>query len=403
MEREPVFSEILRRFRTDRGLTQEQLASASDMSVAAIRDMEQGRRQRPRSESLARLAAALGLDPSQAGELARACQPGSPAPRSAGLPAEHAAGLRLRVFGPLAASRAGQADIQLGPPRQRALLGLLALNANDLVHRETIIDALWGDGPPGTATSLVQAYASRLRQLLAPQRARGRQTLLDAVGASYRLGVSEAELDLLAFRHLSERASRAAAGGDPLAAFELFEQALEVGRGIPLADVDLLRGHVAAAEVAAEQSAVVLHYATAAVSIGRHDKVLPHLRVMTRLEPLNERAHAYLMIVLAGLGQQAEALQVYRDLCQRLDSQLGVRPAAQLKDAHIRVLRQDVPAARLVMTPLRPFPFPAVSAATAAKPAREWSVHEKSAARRAAYPLPGVDSAFFRRSAPWFP
>lgn len=52
--------------------------------------------------------------------------------------------MRLRVLGPLEA-RAGGQRVGLGPPRQRAVLGLLAVSPAELVSRETIIDALWGE------------------------------------------------------------------------------------------------------------------------------------------------------------------------------------------------------------------------------------------------------------------
>jgi DNA-binding SARP family transcriptional activator/DNA-binding XRE family transcriptional regulator len=345
-----AFGQLMRRYRTERGLTQEQLAGAADMSLAAVRDLEQGRRQRPRRESLARLTAALQLAPAQASMFVRASLPAAPEILT-GLSANPWTGLRLQVFGPLAASHGGGLNVQLGPPRQRAVLGLLALTPNHLVHREMIIDALWGGDPPATATSLVQAYVSRLRRALLPECARRERTILDAVGASYRLAVTEDELDLLAFRQLSGSASRAAAAGDAMTAFTLYRRAMETCGGTLLADIDMLRGHLAETEVAAERSAVLLRYAVVAVSIGRHDQVLPHLRAMTRLEPLNEQAHAHLMIVLAGLGQQAAALHEYQELSERLDSQLGVRPGPQLADTYLRVLRQEIPPAQAVGIP----------------------------------------------------
>ncbi len=157
--------------------------------------------------------------------------------------------------------------------------------------------------------------------------------------------VNEDELDLLAFRRLIRQAVQASLAGDEAAACGLHEQAMALWRGDPLADIDLLRGHAALAEIEAERAAIVLKYAAAAISKGWHDRVLPHLRALTRWEPFNEQAHAYLMIALAGLGQQAAALQIYEDLRQRLDVELGVRPGRQLAEAHLRLLRQDVPAA----------------------------------------------------------
>jgi DNA-binding SARP family transcriptional activator len=75
-----------------------------------------------------------------------------------------------------------------------------------------------------------------------------------------------------------------------------------------------------------------------------YNRVLPHLRSLTLREPLHERAHALLMIALAGSGEQAAALTVFEDLRHRLDEQLGMRPCPELADVHQRVLRQQVTA-----------------------------------------------------------
>lgn len=349
------FSVQLRNRRKELQLTQQELADVAGMSVAAIRDLEQGRRLRPRPASVALLATALRLTPSGARELAEAslefrirrvtCPDDPGAVHSPGLTgpdSSPAPGLRIRLLGPLTASHAAGQDIRLGPPRQRAVLALLALSANNLVRREQIIDVLWDDEPPRTATDLVQAYISRLRRALAPaQAAKHSGALLTSVGASYRLAVNEDELDLLAFRRLIRQARLA---NDEAAAYAIREQALALWCGDPLADIDALQEHPVLADVRAERAAAVLAYAAAAISRGWHEQALPHLRALTRWEPLNEQAHAYLMIALAGLGQQAAALQVYEHMRRLLDTQLGVRPGKHLTDAHLQVLRQDIPA-----------------------------------------------------------
>lgn len=61
-------------------------------------------------------------------------------------------GLRLGVLGPLTASWDGT-SLYLGGPRQRVILGMLALHANTLVHRERIIDAVWAEQPPASAVN----------------------------------------------------------------------------------------------------------------------------------------------------------------------------------------------------------------------------------------------------------
>jgi DNA-binding SARP family transcriptional activator len=348
------FGVVLRAHRRAAGLTQQQLADLAEVSVGTLRDLEQGRTRHPRPGSAARLTAALGLDASQAEQLpqqarvqAARVQEGATAARHGQRVARPAAvdGVWVQVLGPLAAWRGG-APVALGAPKQRAALGLLALEPNALVHRETIIDAVWGADPPVTAVNLVQTHAARLRRALDPGRSpRDPGGLLASVGTGYRLQVTAGQLDLLGFEQLVGRAGAACSSGDAVAACDLYERALELWQGEPLADVDVLRGHPAVLGLGRRRTAVIAAYAQTAIKVGLQERVLPHLEALTRCEPLNEQAHAQLMLALAGSGQQAAALQLFEELRRRLDDQLGVRPGPELADAHLRVLRQEVPAA----------------------------------------------------------
>ena len=118
------FGAMVHTYRREAGLTQQELAAKAGLSVAALRDIEQSRRCRPRPRSLSALTHALGLDPEQAADFATAAA--SPPPQRAGFAAtaDPAEGLRLAVLGPLEASRDG-APLSLGPPARRAVLGLL--------------------------------------------------------------------------------------------------------------------------------------------------------------------------------------------------------------------------------------------------------------------------------------
>jgi DNA-binding SARP family transcriptional activator len=258
----------------------------------------------------------------------------------------------LQVLGPIQASHAGARPIRLGPPRQRAVLGLLALSANALVHRDELIDGLWADEVPETAVGLVQAYVSRLRRALVPGgTARPGRALIASVGASYRFQAQPGELDLIQFSQAARAAARAARAGDLTAACERYEQALRLWRGWPLADVDLLRASPAVTALRDHRATVAMEYAVVAARAGRHRLALPHLRQLAESEPLDERVHGCLMIALAGSGQQAAALAVYAGLVARLDDQLGVRPGPDLAETHLRVLRQDVGAGPVLGSP----------------------------------------------------
>jgi DNA-binding SARP family transcriptional activator len=254
--------------------------------------------------------------------------------------------LWLSVLGPLEAWHGGT-RAELGPVRQQAVLGLLAINSDELVSRESVIDALWGDDPPATAVNLVQAYVSRLRRVLDPGRPpRGSDGLLDRVGTSYRLRVTADQLDLLAFEQITGRARAVRTSGNAAMACGLYEKALTLWRGTPLAGLDLLSGHLAVAHLAGRHAAAVMSYAEAAAAARCPDRALPRLEALAGAEPLNERVGALLMTTLASAGRPDAALRVYQELRRRLDEQLGMYPGPELADAHLRVLRQEVPGAR---------------------------------------------------------
>jgi DNA-binding SARP family transcriptional activator len=341
----PKFGLLLRAERNAANLTQHELARASRLSVAAIRDLEQGRRSAPRATSLTRLAKALDLNKIRAQELIQAAYDSSAAKPSA----QHiqhqrnsTGQLRLHVLGPLTAWR-GKTQLELGPPRQRAVLWLLAMNPGVPVSREALIDAMWGEATPATGINLIQTYVARLRRILEPGRhSHDRNGHLASVGTGYCLQATKEELDVLAFRHLVAEAEVAFAVGDTATACQLYRQALAVYGGDPLAGIDFLHGNPAAAKLASERTLAITKYAKSTRQAGCPECALPELTELTLSEPFNERAHALLMIALAGSGQQGVAFQVYEDIRRRLDDQLGVYPGRELSAAHERVLRQDV-------------------------------------------------------------
>jgi DNA-binding SARP family transcriptional activator/tetratricopeptide (TPR) repeat protein/DNA-binding XRE family transcriptional regulator len=381
IDRSPAASlgELLRGYRHAAGLTQQELAMRADVSLGALRDLEQGRRRQPRPGSLARLASGLGLAAVDAEELERAATGDASPAGGPAVPGEPPPGAGaetwLAVLGPLAAWRRGEA-VAVGGPGRQAVLGLLAVAAGSLVHREAIIDALWPDDPPRRAVNVVQAHVGALRRILDPDRGKSgrgvpnsgkqgsakpgsgkpsRDGLLITTGRSYQLRAGAGRLDLAAFREVAGRARAAGSAGDDEAACGRYEQALALWRGEPLANVDLLRGHPTVVGLAREHADTVIEYARAASAAGWHDRVLAPLRELADRDPLNEQAHAQLMIALAGSGQRAESLAVYSGLRRRLDEELAVAPGPYVAQAYQRVLRQDIPGQRasaaLIATP----------------------------------------------------
>jgi DNA-binding SARP family transcriptional activator len=250
----------------------------------------------------------------------------------------------LQVFGPLKAWRDG-AEVPVAGTSRRALLGLLLLHPGKVVSRAAIAGVLWGGEPPATAATVIQLHVSRLRAVLDRGSLSGGR-LIETAGDGYRLSADGVQIDLVQAHEQAAGARAAMQAGDAAGSCDRYQQALAMWQGQPpLADVPLLRGHPAVISLEQELGRLVVDYAEIASAHGWHDRVLAHLYALAERAPLNERSHACLMIALAGSGQQAAALELFERLWRRLDDQLGIRPGPILADAHMRVLRNEIPRA----------------------------------------------------------
>ena len=100
-------------------------------------------------------------------------------------------------------------------PRARAAMRLLTMRAGRPVHREALIEALWPEAPPESATANLQVAISSLRGLLEPDRERRRPQLVVRTGDAYLLNLpADAYLDTLAFQTALTQSRRARAVGD---------------------------------------------------------------------------------------------------------------------------------------------------------------------------------------------
>src|SRR6478736_2136613 len=73
--------------------------------------------------------------------------------------------MNIRVLGALEAS-VDRRPVRLGAAKPRAVLAILALHPGEIVSTDRLIEGLWGEQPPATATKLVQLYVSQLRKAL---------------------------------------------------------------------------------------------------------------------------------------------------------------------------------------------------------------------------------------------
>jgi DNA-binding SARP family transcriptional activator len=144
----------------------------------------------------------------------------------------------FRILGPLEVWDGGR-PLALGGEKQRAVLAILLLHANEVVSADRLIDQLWGESPPPGARRTLRAYVSKLRRGLeidgdsAGEPAEG---VVLTRGHGYRLEVAPGALDLDRFAEAAERGRDALAAGRPEEAAPLLREALTLWRGPPLAE-----------------------------------------------------------------------------------------------------------------------------------------------------------------------
>jgi YVTN family beta-propeller protein len=253
-----------------------------------------------------------------------------------------AAAMEFRILGPLEVVDNGH-PIEIGGHKQRALLAVLLLQANEIVSADVLVDALWGESPPPTAAKTVQVYVSRLRKVLGQNGAgTSSDVRVETRGPGYMLRVGEAELDANVFRTMLEAARNALAAGDPEAAADGIRGALALWRASPLAD--LAYESFAQAEIARLDElrlAAQEEWVEAQLALGRHAEVVPDLEALVRRHPLRERLLGQLMLALYRSDRQGEALHAYQEGRRELAQELGLEPSQRLQTLERRILEHD--------------------------------------------------------------
>ncbi|HZR94461.1 MAG TPA: BTAD domain-containing putative transcriptional regulator [Gaiellaceae bacterium] len=227
----------------------------------------------------------------------------------------------FRILGSLEVRSDGR-TVDLGGPKQRALLLALLLEANAPVAIDRLVDALWDDEPPDTASKALQIYVSQLRKAIGRDR-------VETQPPGYLVVVDADELDVQRFERLRAEGRH--------------RDALALWRGPALADVADRR--FAQSEISRLEElrlACLEDRLEEDLAAGRHREVVAELETLVRANPLRQRLCGQLMLALYRSGRDAEALAAYADARSRLVEELGIEPGRELRELQQRILRQDV-------------------------------------------------------------
>jgi YVTN family beta-propeller protein len=243
--------------------------------------------------------------------------------------------MRFGILGPFEVVDRHGRELALGGRKQRAVLAILVLHANEVVSSDRLIDELWGECAPATATKTVQVYVSHLRKALV-------DGLLVTRGGGYVLRTERCEVDVDRFRRLVADGRRALRAGDPQDALARLDEALGLWRGPPLAEFayePFAQSGIAQLE---ETRLVALEdRIDAELALGEHAAVVGELEALVREHPLRERVRSKLMLALYRSGRQADALEAYRMTRRVLSGELGLEPGRELQRMHRAILDHD--------------------------------------------------------------
>jgi DNA-binding SARP family transcriptional activator len=241
-----------------------------------------------------------------------------------------ATGLEFRILGPMEVRR-DEKQLSIGSPRQRALLGLLLLRANEIVSLGELVEELWSGRPPRAAKASVHNHVAALRKLLGPG-------VIRTHSSAYQLKVELGQLDLARFETLLAEARSA----EPEAKAAKLREALAEWRGLPL--VDIPSEPTVQAEIVRLEELRLLaleERIEADLALGHHSDLVPELESLVKRHPLRERLWGELMLALYRSGRQAEALATYRRAHAALVAELAIEPGPALKELQRAILVQD--------------------------------------------------------------
>ncbi|WP_433261717.1 AfsR/SARP family transcriptional regulator [Actinosynnema sp. CS-041913] len=245
--------------------------------------------------------------------------------------------MQFQILGPIRVLD-GRHEHVLNPRKVQALLAALLIKSEQVVSTDQIMMEIWYENPPRRAIASLHVYVSQLRKFLAGTGEDGSRVLTRAPG--YQLSLGADTVDVHEFRTLLERGRTLLQAGRPAEADHELDAARVLWRGPALGEVagdgPLLQGFTAWAQEAWLEC-LELHIRTQ-LALGRHRSVIGKLHQLISEYPLQESFYLQLMLALYRTDRQGDALRVYHQARNVLNTELSVEPCRALRDLHRTII-----------------------------------------------------------------
>lgn len=231
--------------------------------------------------------------------------------------------------------------VQVRGVGKQTLLAAFLATGNKLVTVDVLAEELWGTTPPPKMENALQAQVSRLRRTMVRLEPERRTPRLTTAASGYRFAVEWTELDALSFLHTIDTI-RNRPRTEPRRDVADLRSALALWRGPVFGG--LTGGplcQTAAARYEESRTAALELLYDLELRTGNHARVVPELTEIVAQAPMQEQFCSLLMVALYRSGRQTDALEIYRQLRQRLVDELGVEPSPVLRRYEKAILDHD--------------------------------------------------------------
>ncbi|MEU2585508.1 BTAD domain-containing putative transcriptional regulator [Streptomyces avermitilis] len=244
----------------------------------------------------------------------------------------------VRLLGPVEVWQ-GSRRAPLGGAKPLAVLAALTVHLGEVLSTERLVDFVWDEQVPATATALVATHVSAVRRALARV---SEAPVIRTRPPGYVADFSPSQVDARRFEELLALGRSSAARGRPGEAADILSDALSLWRGQEaLEGLGQSFARIEAARLAELRLVAQEESFGLRLALGREDETIAPLLAHVAAHPLRERPRGQLMTALFRTGRISDALRTYQEGREVLRRELGIDAGPELRALHQAVLTND--------------------------------------------------------------